>query len=48
MKQKEKKLTRDQLKPKHEEYLTYLENIKRHVKGDIVDIEDLSRVVAML
>jgi hypothetical protein len=48
MKQKEKKLKRDQLKPKHDEFLTHLENIKRHVKGDIVEIEDLSKVVAML
>lgn len=48
MKQKEKKLKRDQLKPKHDEFLIHLENIKRHVKGDIVEIEDLSKVVDML
>ena len=41
-------MKRDQLKPKHEEFLTHLENIKRHVKGDIVEIEDFSKVVAML
>ena len=48
MKQKAKMQTRMDLKPKHEQFIYHLENIKRSVKGDIVKDEDFEKVVNML
>lgn len=40
--------TRKDLKPKHEQFMSHLENIKRSVKGEIVKDEDFEKVVKML
>lgn len=48
MKQKAKMQTRMDLKPKHEQFIYHLENIKRSVKGDIVKDEEFEKVVTML
>lgn len=48
MKQKAKMQTRNELKPKHDDFISHLENIKRFVKGDIVKEEENANFTTML